>query len=88
MDDSGGFSGIASEYLECIVDEYAQTPILLYSARKPITSTEAVRHKNSIVRALHDATSLSKLSSLCSLFVPVGLPCLTTSTYEFIIPFK
>ncbi|XP_077215367.1 plasma membrane, autoregulation-binding site, misato segment II, myosin-like, tubulin/FtsZ protein [Tasmannia lanceolata] len=79
VDDSGGFSSVAVEFLENIADEYTNTPVLLYSARAPSTYMNTMSRKKSISRALHDAVSFSRLSSLCKLMVPIGLPSLSTS---------
>lgn len=77
VDDSGGFSSVAAEYLENIADEYTNTPVLLYAARDPHAYAFPVSQKGSIARVLHDAVSFSRLSSLCKLMVPVGLPSLS-----------
>ncbi|XP_008792583.2 protein misato homolog 1 isoform X1 [Phoenix dactylifera] len=76
VDDSGGFSSVAAEYLENIADEYTNTPVLLYAARDPGAYAFPVSQKESITRVLHDAVSFSRLSSFCKLMVPVGLPSL------------
>ncbi|XP_042512645.1 protein misato homolog 1 isoform X2 [Macadamia integrifolia] len=77
VDDSGGFSSVASDFLENIADEYTRTPVLLYAARGPGTYMNNTSRKESISRALHDAVSFSRLSSFCNLIVPVGLPFLS-----------
>ncbi|KAF5193727.1 plasma membrane, autoregulation-binding site, misato segment II, myosin-like, tubulin/FtsZ protein, partial [Thalictrum thalictroides] len=78
VDDSGGFSSVAADFLENIADEYTNTPVMLYSARGPGTYMNPLSQKGSISRALHDAVSFSRLSSLCKLIVPIGLPSLST----------
>ncbi|PIA52333.1 hypothetical protein AQUCO_01000297v1 [Aquilegia coerulea] len=79
VDDSGGFSSVAADFLENIADEYTNTPVMLYSARGPGTYMNPLSQKGSISRALHDAVSFSRLSPLCKLIVPIGLPSLSTS---------
>lgn len=79
VDDSGGFSSVAAEYLENIADEYSNTPVLLYVVRAPDSYMNAAGKKKPILRSLHDAVSFSRLSSLCKLIVPVGLPSLSRS---------
>lgn len=81
VDDSGGFSGVAAEFLENIADEYTNTPLLLYAVRDPNSYIHATSRKESISRALHDAISFSRLSSYCKLMVPVGLPSLSRSKF-------
>ncbi|KAJ4770822.1 Protein misato-like protein 1 [Rhynchospora pubera] len=76
VDDSGGFSGVASEFLENIADDYTNIPVLLYSVRDTFSYTDATNQRKLIARSLHDAVSLSKLSTYSSLIVPVGLPSL------------
>lgn len=79
VDDSGGFSSVAAEFLENIADEYANTPVLLYAARGPDSYMSNISRKKSVMRALHDAVSFSRLSSFCKLIAPVGLPSLSRS---------
>lgn len=79
VDDSGGFSGIAGEFLENMADEYPNIPVLLYSVRSPDSCLDSKNRKLAISRKLHDAVSFSKLSAFCKLIVPVGLPSLNTS---------
>lgn len=85
VDDSGGFSGVASEFLENIADEYSNTPVLLYAARDQCSYLQATSRKHLISRSLHDAVSFSKLSSYCKLMVPVGLPSLSESKLSSIL---
>nr|XP_019701993.1 protein misato homolog 1 [Elaeis guineensis] len=85
VDDSGGFSSVAAEYLENIADEYANTPVLLYAAKDPGAYAFPVSQKESITRVLHDAISFSRLSSLCKLMVPVGLPSLSRSKLSSVL---
>lgn len=79
VDDSGGFSGVATEFLESIADEYANVPVLLYAARPPNSYIHTMSRNESISRCLHDAISFSRFSSYCKLIVPVGLPSLSRS---------
>lgn len=81
VDESGGFSGVAAEFLENIADDYTNTPVLLYSVRDPNSYMHAMSQKESISRSLHDAISFSRLSSYCKLMVPVGLPSLSRSMH-------
>ncbi|XP_039039611.1 protein misato homolog 1-like [Hibiscus syriacus] len=77
VDDSGGFSPLAADFLESVSDEYANTPVLLYAVRGPSSRMNLSSRKQKIVRDLHDAVSFSRLSSFCKLIVPVGLPFLS-----------
>ncbi|XP_027114786.1 uncharacterized protein [Coffea arabica] len=79
VDDSGGFSGVAAEFLENIADDYTNIPVLLYSARNPRLHMTTKSQKQSISSSLHDAISFSRLSTFCKLIVPVGLPSLSKS---------
>ncbi|XP_015890039.1 uncharacterized protein LOC107424699 isoform X1 [Ziziphus jujuba] len=79
VDDSGGFSAVAADFLENIADEYANTPVLLYAVRSPGSHTNPRSQKQSVSRDLHDSVSFSRLSSFCKLIVPVGLPILSGS---------
>ncbi|MQL78186.1 hypothetical protein Taro_010615 [Colocasia esculenta] len=79
LDDYGGFSSVAADFLEHIADEYPNKPVLLYSARGPGGCKNATSKRASIKKVLHDAVSFSRLSSLCKLMVPLGLPSLSTS---------
>uniref|UniRef100_A0A0E0GBH4 DML1/Misato tubulin domain-containing protein n=1 Tax=Oryza nivara TaxID=4536 RepID=A0A0E0GBH4_ORYNI len=80
VDDSGGFSSVAAQFLENIADDYTNTPVLLYCVRDPMTLGSSRRNQRvSIMRALHDAVSFSKLSSFCNLMVPIGPPSLSRS---------
>ncbi|XP_038883560.1 protein misato homolog 1 isoform X2 [Benincasa hispida] len=80
VDDSGGFSAIAGDFLESVADEYSNTPVLLYSVRSPTSPSTLRENKRQIVsRDLHDAVSFARLSSFCQLCVPVGLPSLSRS---------
>ncbi|XP_058777953.1 uncharacterized protein LOC131652179 isoform X3 [Vicia villosa] len=76
VDDSGGFSSVASEFLENIVDEYTNTPVLLYAARGSRSRANLQTRKRTILEELHDAISFSRLSSYCKLIVPIGVPSL------------
>ncbi|XP_028078157.1 protein misato homolog 1 isoform X2 [Camellia sinensis] len=76
VDDSGGFSGVAAEFLENIADEYTNIPVLLYDAHGPGSYMNPSSQKQSAFQNLHDAVSFSRLSSYCKLIVPVGLPSL------------
>ncbi|CAN6487029.1 unnamed protein product [Victoria cruziana] len=77
VDDSGGFSSVATDILEYISDEYTRTPVLLYAARGPGDCTNIPGNQARITRALHDSVSFSRLSSFCKLMVPIGLPSLS-----------
>ncbi|XP_016500479.1 uncharacterized protein LOC107818914 [Nicotiana tabacum] len=79
VDDSGGFSGVAAAFLENIADEYPNVPVLLYNARNPSLNMDSKGRKQAISRNLHDAVSFSRLSELCKLIIPVGLPSLSGS---------
>lgn len=79
VDDSGGFSAIAGDFLESIADEYTKTPLLLYTVRGPGSHMNLTSQKQKLSRSIHDALSFSRLSSFCNLIVPVGLPLLSTS---------
>ncbi|KAJ1266068.1 hypothetical protein BS78_08G122700 [Paspalum vaginatum] len=77
VDDSGGFSSVAAQYLESIADDYTNTPVLLYCVRNPVSYGSPRNQRENITRSLHDAVSLSKLSYYCNLMVPIGLPSLS-----------
>ncbi|CAJ1929755.1 unnamed protein product [Sphenostylis stenocarpa] len=80
VDDSGGFSAVAAEFLENIVDEYTNIPVLLYAVQGSSGSrTNLQSRKRTVSEDLHDAISFSRLSSYCKLIVPVGLPSLSKS---------
>lgn len=79
VDNSGGFSGVAAEFLENIADEYTNIPVLLYAVQAPGSYMNLRSHKQTISRNLHEAVSFSRLSSFCKLIVPVGLPSLSRS---------
>ena len=83
VDDSGGFSSVAAQFLETIADDYTNTPVLLYCVRDPVTHGSSRNQRATITRSLHDAVSFSKLSSFCSLMVPIGLPSLSQSMISF-----
>ncbi|CAH8274074.1 unnamed protein product [Arabidopsis lyrata] len=76
VDDSGGFSAVAADFLENMADEYTNVPVLLYSVRSPMSQMSP---KKTVTNKLHDAISFSRLSSFCKLFTPIGLPSLTGS---------
>ncbi|CAB4287466.1 unnamed protein product [Prunus armeniaca] len=59
-----------------IVDD---SGVLLYAVRGPGSSVDPRSQKQRVSRKLHDAVSFSRLSSLCKLIVPVGLPSLSRS---------
>ncbi|KAJ8572826.1 hypothetical protein K7X08_009337 [Anisodus acutangulus] len=77
VDDSGGFSGLSAMFLESIADEYPNVPVLLYNAHNPSLQMDSKGRKQAISRNLHDAVSFSRLSELCKLIIPVGLPSLS-----------
>ncbi|WCJ31074.1 hypothetical protein M5689_012589 [Euphorbia peplus] len=79
VDDSGGFSALAADFLETIADEYTNTPVLLYSARGPSSHTNPQSLKRTVSRSVHDAVSFSRLSSFSKLIVPIGVPFLGRS---------
>ncbi|KAI3945991.1 hypothetical protein MKX01_024747 [Papaver californicum] len=79
VDDSGGFSSVAGDFLENIADDYTNIPLLLYPARDPRHYIKPMSRKDSISRALHDAVTFSRLSSFCKLIAPIGLPSLSRS---------
>lgn len=79
VDDSGGFSGVSAMFLESIADEYPNVPVLLYNARNPSLHMDSKGRKQAISHNLHDAVSFSRLSELCKLIIPVGLPSLSGS---------
>jgi hypothetical protein len=37
VDDSGGLSSVAAQYLESIADDHTNTPVLLYCVRGPVS---------------------------------------------------
>ncbi|KAL5557091.1 hypothetical protein UlMin_039327 [Ulmus minor] len=79
VDDSGGFSAVAADFLENMADEYPNTPVLLFSVRDPGSRPNPISQKQTVFRDLHDAVSFSRLSSFSKLIVPFGLPSLSTS---------
>ncbi|VVB09986.1 unnamed protein product [Arabis nemorensis] len=79
VDDSGGFSAVAADFLETIADEYTNIPVLLYSVRSPMSQMNPRSSKKTVSNKLHDAISFSRLSSFCKLFTPIGLPSLSES---------
>jgi hypothetical protein len=87
VDDSGGFSSVAAQYLESIADDYTNTPVLLYCVRDPASYGSRRNQRETIIRSLHDAVSLSKLSSFSNLMVPIGLPSLSMFQYALLMPF-
>ncbi|KAJ7536822.1 hypothetical protein O6H91_12G083300 [Diphasiastrum complanatum] len=74
VDDSGGFSGVASDLLEGLMDDFGKSPFMLFTVRPPRIDVQSSSMKNSIVETLHDAVSFSKLSSLVDLVVPLQVP--------------
>ncbi|KAL3382003.1 hypothetical protein AABB24_001874 [Solanum stoloniferum] len=79
VDDAGGFSGVSAMFLESIADEYPNVPVILYNARNPSLHMDSEGRKQAISHYLHDAVSFSRLSELCKLIIPVGLPSLSGS---------
>ncbi|KAL4298954.1 hypothetical protein HN51_049666 [Arachis hypogaea] len=77
VDDSGGFSAVAEEFLENIVDEYTNTPVLLYAVQGHRACTSLQSKKRTVLEDLHDAVSFSRLSSYSKLIVPLGMPSLS-----------
>ncbi|KAL5168473.1 Protein misato 1 [Glycine soja] len=80
VDDSGGFSAVAAEFLENIVDEYTNIPVLLYAVQGSGSRKNLQSRKHTVLEDLHDAVSFSRLSSFCKLIVPVGLPSLSKAS--------
>lgn len=78
VDSSGGFAGVAADFLEAVGDEYNRNPQLLFSLRPPWT-TPAVSHRDAVVASLHESVSLARLSSLSNLLIPAGLQQLASS---------
>lgn len=79
---------MAAEFLENIVDEYPNTPVMLYAVQGSGSHASLRSRQRRILGELHDAISFSRLSSYCKLIVPVGLPSLSKSNnlcIEFII---
>ena len=83
MDDSGGFSSVAAQYLESIADDYTNTPVLLYCVRDPVSHGSPRNQRETVIRSLHDAVSFSKLSSSCNLIVPMGLASLSMLPFPY-----
>ncbi|KAG6549008.1 hypothetical protein Mapa_009450 [Marchantia paleacea] len=81
VDDSGGFSAVAADFLEDVVDEYGRTPISLFTVRAPKRVHESKSTNRQIVRALHDSLSLARLAAVAQLTVPLGLSQLATSSF-------
>ncbi|GLT66210.1 hypothetical protein SLA2020_385900 [Shorea laevis] len=79
VDDSGGFSAIAADFLENIADEYTNTPVLLYTVCGSGSHLNLRSRKQKVVRDLHDAVSFSRLASFSKMIVPIGLPFLSES---------
>ncbi|TXG65609.1 hypothetical protein EZV62_006884 [Acer yangbiense] len=75
VDNSGGFSAVAAEFLENI---YTNTPVLLYAVRGPGSHMSLRSRKQTVFKELHDAVSFSRLAPFSKLIVPVGLPFLST----------
>jgi hypothetical protein len=85
VDDPGGFSCVAAQYLESIADDHTNTHVLLYCVRDPVSYGSRRNQRESIMRSSHDAVSLSKLSSFSNLMVPIGLPSLSMFQYVFFL---
>ncbi|XP_062102108.1 uncharacterized protein LOC133811062 [Humulus lupulus] len=79
VDDSGGFSAVAADFLENIADDYTNTPVLLYAVHGAGSHVNPRSRKQTVSRDLHDAVSFSRLSPFCKLIIPIGLPSLSTS---------
>ncbi|KMZ57141.1 Misato-like protein [Zostera marina] len=82
VDDSGWVSSVAADFMEIIADNFGKIPILLYSAKDPVSYTNATNKKQIVSRSLHEAISFSRLSLSCKLIVPLGLPSLNTSKFS------
>jgi hypothetical protein len=80
VDDSGGFSSVAVDVLDDVVEEYGKTPIFLFTVRPP---DELGRPYGTLTQKLHDAVSLARMSSSAHVTVPLGLSQIAQS--EFII---
>ncbi|ESQ53399.1 hypothetical protein EUTSA_v10024834mg [Eutrema salsugineum] len=74
VDDSGGFSAVAADFLENIADEYTNIPVLLYSVRSPMSQMNPRSSKKTVSNKLHDAISLLDSPSFCkaSKFLNLG----------------
>ncbi|CAM6100552.1 unnamed protein product [Calypogeia fissa] len=70
VDDLGGFSCVAADVLDDIVEEYGKTPISLYTVRPP---DDGPSLNGTLTRRLHDAVSLARLALLATVTVPLGL---------------
>lgn len=79
VDNTGGFSGVAGEFLENIADEYANIPVLLYYVNPPGSNLNIQNRRQTLSSNLHDAVSFTRLSSFCKLIVPMNLPSVSTS---------
>ncbi|KAK2967536.1 hypothetical protein RJ640_030407 [Escallonia rubra] len=88
LDNTGGFSGLAAEFLESVADEFTNVPVLVYAVQAPESYTNARGQKQTISRKLHDAISFSRLSSLSKLIVPVGLPSVSRSDASRVLCIK
>jgi hypothetical protein len=78
VDDSGGFSAVATGLLTTLSDEYPRLPRLTFAVRPPTVPrpasalNAAASADNPLARALHDAVSLGALSDASSLYIVAG----------------
>lgn len=83
VDDSGGFSAVATGLLTTLSDEYPRLPRLTFAVRPPTVPrpasalNAAASADNPLARALHDAVSLGALSDASSLYIVAGEGTLT-----------
>jgi hypothetical protein len=90
VDDSGGFSAVATGLLTTLSDEYPRLPRLTFAVRPPTVPrpasalNAAASADNPLARALHDAVSLGALSDASSLYIVAGavIDIFTNSLYS------
>ncbi|CAM6084347.1 unnamed protein product [Calypogeia fissa] len=78
VDDLGGFSCVAADVLDDIVEEYGKTPISLYTVRPP---DDGPSFNGTLTRRLHDAVSLARLAPLATVTIPLGLTSIAQSAF-------
>ncbi|CAM6127087.1 unnamed protein product [Calypogeia fissa] len=78
VDDLGGFSCVAADVLDDIVEEYVKTPISLYTVQPP---DDVPSFNGTLTRRLHDAVSLARLAPLATATVPLGLTSIAQSAF-------
>jgi hypothetical protein len=69
-DDLGGFGGLAAAAVEELRDEYASTPIAIFSLRPPVPQGSA--KLDARVRLLNDALATSLLAPNADLYAPIA----------------